>query len=173
MPENQKRHLGELPPKYNFVLNPYPDKRLSRCPYCERKTGQRKLPLLIHIDPLNLIALNYTCRYCHQCDLLMAHKSEIEYLLYSMFSEYDPSAIGNDYLIIGTVEKKAWRAGLKQPKDIKDIFPHSSDFKTVYSDLRLTQAGWYQADEEPLEKETPHSREWVKAGSGSGIRNEK
>ena len=64
MPKNQKPQFGELPPKYNFVLNPYPDERLYRCPYCGEKTGQRKHPLLIHIDPSHLIALNYTCRYC-------------------------------------------------------------------------------------------------------------
>ena len=32
--------------------------RFSKCPACQNKTGQRKLPLLIHVDPKNLIALN-------------------------------------------------------------------------------------------------------------------
>ena len=81
--------------------------RFSSCPDCGRKTGQRKLPLLIQIDPMHLIALNYTCRYCRQCDMLIGHKAEIEHLLATMFAQYDPSAIGNDYLIMGTVEKKA------------------------------------------------------------------
>lgn len=77
-----RRAVFSAPPQYNFVLNPYPDERLSRCPFCSNKTGQRKRPLVIHIDPMHLIALNYTCRYCEQCDLLVAHKHEIEHLLY-------------------------------------------------------------------------------------------
>jgi hypothetical protein len=37
---------------------------------------------------------------------LIGHKDEFEHLLTSMFMQYDPSVIGNDYLIVGTVEKK-------------------------------------------------------------------
>ena len=33
---------------------------------------------MIHIDPDHLIALNKTCRYCTRCDLLIAHRDEIE-----------------------------------------------------------------------------------------------
>ncbi len=114
MAKTRKSRFGGLKPKYSFILNPYPDQRISRCPFCEEKTGQRKIPLLIHTDPLHLIALNYTCRYCKDCDLLIAHKHEVEHLLTDLFRQFDPEVIGNDYLIIGTVEKKAWREGLKQ-----------------------------------------------------------
>src|SRR5919108_5758283 len=107
MVKAKKPQFGELPPRYSFVLNPYPDMRVSRCPYCEHKTGQRKIPLLIHVMPAHFIALNYTCRYCHTCDLLVANKQTIEHLLAVMFSQYEPEAIGNDYLIIGTMEKQA------------------------------------------------------------------
>lgn len=73
-----RKQFGCLPPKYNFCLNPYSELRFSRCPDCQNKTGQRKLPLLIHVEPMNLIALNYTKRYCRRCDLLIGHKYEIE-----------------------------------------------------------------------------------------------
>ena len=79
MAKAKKSQFGELPPKYSFVLNPYPDMRVGRCPYCEHKTGQRKIPLLIHVKPMHLIALNYTCRYCRTCDLLIADKHTIEH----------------------------------------------------------------------------------------------
>src|SRR5512147_3264198 len=102
-----KKQFGGLPPQYNFVLNPYPEVRVSRCPFCDRKTGQRKVPLFIHVDPLHPIALNYTCRYCSHCDLLIGHKHELEHLLTQMFAPYHPAVIGNDYLIMGTVDKKA------------------------------------------------------------------
>lgn len=158
----KKPQFGKQTPKYNFVLNPYPGERLSRCPFCEHKTGQRKIPLLIHVDPLHLIALNYTCRYCADCDLLIAHKHEIEHLLTSMFSQYAPQVVGNDYLIIGTVERKAWREGLKQPKAVGEMLPHASDFVAYYRELRMTQPGWYPADQEPPVMDPPPSEEWVK-----------
>ena len=158
----KQTQFGKLPPKYDFVLNPYPDARVSRCPFCEAKTGQRKLPLLIHIDPLHLIAFNYTCRYCKKCDLLIGHKQEIERLLAQMFVQHDPAVIGNDYLIIGTVEKKAWREGLSQPKVVAEMLPHVHDFKTYYQELRSTQPGWYPEGVEPPVREPPPSTDWVK-----------
>jgi hypothetical protein len=100
MVKAKKPQFGKLPPQYSFVLNPYPDMRVSNCPFCEHETDQRKIPLLIHVEPMHLIALNYTCRYCKACDLLIAHKHEIEHLLTSLFSQCDPEAVGNNYLII-------------------------------------------------------------------------
>ena len=162
MAKSRKSRFGGLPPRYGFVLNPYPDMRMSSCPFCERKTGQRKIPLLIHVDPLHLIALNYTCRYCKDCDLLIAHKHEIEHLLTALFSQMDPEAVGNDYLIIGTVEKKTWREGIQQPKGSDEMLPHVSDFATYYKELRFSRPGWYKRDQEPPIWEPPPSREWVK-----------
>lgn len=162
MATTEKAQFGNLPPRYGFILNPYPDQRLLHCPFCDHKTGQRKIPLLIHIDPLHLIALNYTCRHCQDCDLLIAHKHEIEHLLTAMFSQYNSGVIGNDYMIIGTVEKKVWREGLKQPKAITELLPHASDFATYYQELRMTQPGWYGANQEPPVMKPPSSQEWVK-----------
>lgn len=163
MVKAKKPQFGELPPRYRFVLNPYPDMRVSRCPYCEHKTGQRKIPLLIHVEPRHLIALNYTCRYCRACDLLIAHKHAIEHLLTGMFCQYDPEVVGNDYLIIGTVEKASWREGLQRPKAVAEMLPHASDFAEYYHELRVTRPGWYKADQEPPVMEPPPSREWVKS----------
>jgi len=162
MSKTKKFQFGRMPSAYNFVFNPYPDERISRCPFCEKKTGQRKIPLLIHIDPLHLVALNYTCRYCRDCDLLIAHKHEVEHLLTALFMERDPSAIGNDYLVLGTVEKKAWREDIGQPKSIEKMRANTHDFKTYYQQLRMKQQGWYQFDEEPPVREPPLSQEWSK-----------
>jgi hypothetical protein len=79
--------------------------RFSGCPDCQAKTGQRKRPLLIYIDPEHLIALNYTNRYCSRCDMLIGHKHEIEYYLTEMLQRVKPGVVGNNYFIIGTVEK--------------------------------------------------------------------
>jgi hypothetical protein len=162
MAKVKQRQLGGLPPKYGFIINPYPDERVSRCPVCDRKTGQRKIPILIHVVPKHLIALNYTCRYCRDCDLLIAHKHEIEHYLTVLFSQMAPESIGNDYLTIGTVEKNAWKEGLKQQQSIDKLLPHASDFATSYGDLELTRAGYYQADQKPPVAIPPPSQEWVK-----------
>ena len=165
MAKTKKRQLGHLPPQYHFSLNPYPDMRFSSCPDCDRKTGQRKLPLLIHIDPIHLIALNYTCRYCRHCDRLIGHKDELEQLLTTMFAQYDTSVIGNKYLIVGTVEKKTWCEGLTQPKSIADMLPYAHDFKS-YREIRMTMGGWFHIDQEPPVMPPPPSTEWVKPRSG-------
>ena len=162
MIKNKIRKLfGDLPPKYNFSLNPYPELRFSKCPDCQNKTGQRKLPLLIHVDPKNLIALNYTTRYCHRCDMLIGHKSEIEHHLKEMFLKIDPDVIGNPYLIMGTVEKKAWLENIKQPKPMNEMRQHIHDFKS-YQNLRMTMAGWFKNGQEPPVMPPPPSEEWLK-----------
>ena len=163
MSATKRSQFGGLKPKYSFIVNPYPDQRLSRCPFCEKKTGQRKIPLLIHIDPLNLVALNYTCRYCQDCDLLIAHKHEVEHLLTDLFLQFDPEVIGNDYLVIGTVERKAWREGLKQSMAVDKMLPYVSEFANYYRELSLTQPGWFLNDQEPPLMKPPESQEWVKS----------
>ncbi|WP_309729254.1 hypothetical protein [Chamaesiphon sp. OTE_75_metabat_556] len=165
MAKVKQRQLGGLPPKYSFMINPYPEERVSRCPLCDRKTGQRKIPILIHVNPHHLIALNYTCRYCRDCDLLVAHKHEIEYYLTALFIEQAPDVIGNDYLAVGTVEKSVWKEGLKQNQTSTEFLPHTSDFATHYQDLQLTRAGYYQAGQKPPIAVPPPAQDWVKINS--------
>jgi len=54
------RRLGKLPPRFKFFLNPYTDVRFTTCPNCEGRTRQRKLPLVIHVDPQSPLSLNMT-----------------------------------------------------------------------------------------------------------------
>ena len=129
-------YFGDAAPQYNFIINPYPDMRHTSCPVCGTKTGQKKLPLVIHIEPRQLISLNYACRYCRAFDLLIAHKHEIESLLAEMFLQMDPSMIGNYYLIIGTMDKAAWRRNAKQPATPTEALASIHDFKMVYEELR-------------------------------------
>ncbi|MGD8626625.1 MAG: hypothetical protein PVJ34_18960 [Anaerolineae bacterium] len=146
MSKKEKTRIGKLPPQYNFVLNPHTDARFTRCPGCDQRMRQRKVPLFIHVDPLHPVVLGYTCRYCPDCDLLLAHQDEVESLLANLFAAHDPSVIGNDYLVLGTVERKAWREGMKQAKGIDDMLAHLHDFKEVRT-VEYRPAGWYPADE--------------------------
>ncbi len=163
MAKKQKNHLGKLPPQYTFILNPYTEYRFTRCPRCGQKMRQRKLPLFIHVEPMNPVVLNKTCRYCPGCDLLIAHQDEIEELLAALFAELDPSVIGNDYLVLGTVERQAWREGVRQRKSVSEMLEHLHAFKEVRT-LKVQPAGWYTADmdpsKRPIEEPTPPDTSW-------------
>jgi hypothetical protein len=150
MAKDKKTRLGKLQPQYTFVLNPYAEYRFTRCPNCGEKTRQRKLPLFIHVDPGRPVALNYTCRYCPRCDLLIAHQDQIETLLARIFAQHDSSMIGNDYLVVGTLERSAWRKSMQQRKSISEMLEHLHDFKEVQT-VRVQPGGWYPADVDPSE----------------------
>ena len=138
--------FGELPPRYKFYLNPYSEYRFTSCPICEKLTKWRKFPLMIHIDPMMLIVLNMHCRFCPDCDLLIAHQNELEAQLAAHMSEHAPSVIGNKYIVIGTMERPAWRAGMREPKQLADMLKFIADFKEELS-FTVRPAGWYPADE--------------------------
>ena len=139
--------LGNLSPLYNFFLNPYSDARFTRCPQCEGKTGQKKVPLAIHVDPHYPIILNYTCRYCAKCDLLIAHQDEVEGYLYQLFKERAPDAIGHDYLVMGTTERNYWKEGVEQPHDPSGLLDNFHGFKQ-YLNFELV-GGWMPNETAP------------------------
>jgi hypothetical protein len=56
--------------------------------------------------------------------------------------------------VLGTVERHAWREGVKQPKEIPDMLEHLHDFKEVRR-IEIQPAGWYPANDEPA---TPKRR---------------
>jgi hypothetical protein len=163
MIQSKKPQFGKQPPKHGFAINPYPDVSITNCPMCGCKTSQWKIPLLIHINPMHLIALNYTCRYCKSCDLLIAHKHEIEHLLTNLFSQIEPETVGNEYLIIGTVEKNSWRENLKQSRPVVEMLTHASDFAVFHKELCVAKPGWYKTSQDAPVLEPPPSKEWVKS----------
>lgn len=129
MSRKKKSQLGELPPKHKFFLNPYENERFTRCPNCSQKTKIRKFPFAIHIDPNVLMTLNMSGPYCPSCDLIILHQDKVEGLLTASFIERDPSIIGNDYLIIGTVERSYWRKASTKGGTYQELFDNLHDFK--------------------------------------------
>ncbi|MBN1963586.1 MAG: hypothetical protein JW910_02995 [Anaerolineae bacterium] len=129
--KRRKTRLGKLPPQHTFFLNPYSDARFTRCPSCEQPMKQRKRPFLIHIDPQVLLTLNMTGRYCPACDLIILHQDVLEDLLVRAFEQKMPEIVGNNYLVIGTVERAAWRAAQKKALDYETLFANLHDFKQV------------------------------------------
>jgi hypothetical protein len=144
MAERNKKtmtQLGKQPPRYRFFLNPYEDMRFSRCPQCESKTLLRKLPLVIHVDPMYIVSLNKTCRYCPRCDLLIAHQDDVEHFLASYFTEQNPGVVGNDYLVLGTLERPAWKRGTHHQVTMQEMLEALHDFKEVVT-FKVTGGGW-------------------------------
>lgn len=135
MPERRgsggRKRLSKQPRRHQFFLNPYSDVRFTTCPKCSGKTRLRKLPLVIHVEPLHFIVLNKTCRYCPFCDLVIAHQDELEAQLAALFVQRDPDAIGNDYLVLGTVDRSVWRRGAKEPFALQDAVAQVHEFKKV------------------------------------------
>ena len=141
------RRFGKLPPRYRFILNPYPDYRFTSCPNCEKLTKWRKFVLLVHIDPLHLLAQNIHCRFCPDCDLLIVHQDELETQLVLHVSEHFPADVGNDYLVLGTMARAAWNENRRNPKPLPEILDHVADFQEVLT-IKVRPAGWYRDDEE-------------------------
>jgi hypothetical protein len=132
--------LGKQPPRFRFFLNPYQDMRFTKCPQCDNKMHQRKLPLMIHVDPMYMLSLNKTCRYCPHCDLLIAHQDDLEHFLASFFMEQQPEVVGNDYLVIGTTDKSVWKEGMHQQMTMEEMLEELHDFKEVVT-FKVT-GGW-------------------------------
>ncbi len=63
-----------------------------------------------------------------------------------MFEQRDPFVIGNKYLVLGTVDQKAWRQGLHQPKTITEMLPFVAEFKG-YRTIEQEPGGWFPAEE--------------------------
>lgn len=146
MPRSHR--FGQLPPRYRFALNPHADYRASRCPRCDHQTFPRKFALLIHVDPDELRVLGKTCKFCSHCQLIIAHQDELEAELAAHFQQARPGVIGNAYLVLGTVEKAAWRAGLKQGQTLEELRAHAADIKE-YLTIEYEPGGWFPADEVP------------------------
>lgn len=133
--------------RYRFFLNPYDDMRFTSCPKCDAKTRQRKLPLALFIEPGTFFILNKTCRYCPGCDLLIAHRNDLGSLLAAMCAEHAPGIIGNDYDVIGTVDRADWREGFNSPEgDVrKPLLEILHEFKRMLS-FTVEPARWAPAE---------------------------
>jgi len=143
--------FGKRPPQYNFILNPYVDARFTSCPKCNRKMGQRKVPLMIHVEPFFPLVLNKTCRYCSSCDLLIAHQDEIQDLLAKLFPDRPAKFSKKDFLPLGTLDRADWKQSQKTPIPVGDLQEYLHDFKKVL-EIQST-GGWVREEKtEPRAK---------------------
>jgi hypothetical protein len=137
--------IGKLPTRHSFALNPHREMRCTRCPQCEQPTRLRKFALLIGVEEFGLMVLGKTCRFCPACDFLIVHQDELEALLAASFSTHQPELIGNKYYVIGTVELKTWRKGMRDPLTTTELLNHAAEFEKEF-DLYYQPDGWYPED---------------------------
>ena len=138
--------LGKLPPKYRFFLNHYQEYRFTNCPQCDRLMKVRKHPFLVHVDPMQLALLNMSGRYCPSCDLLILHQDKLEEMLVAALLPHNPDVIGNEYLVLGTVERKVWREARKQEDGGQKSLDNLHDFKEAVL-VEVEAAHWGPAEE--------------------------
>lgn len=123
--------LGKQLPRYRFFLNPYRDARFTTCPQCGLRTRQRKCPLVIHVHSMPTLILGKTCRYCLTCDLLIAHQDQVEEQIALYVASSRPEITGNNYLVMGTLDRPEWRKGMQDPLSIQEMVESLHDFKEV------------------------------------------
>lgn len=70
--------------------------------------------------------------------MLIAHQNEVEHELAALFSKRAPELVGNNYLVIGTLDRDAWKRGMAEPLAIQEMVEQLQDFVEV---LELRQAG--------------------------------
>ena len=91
---------------HRFFLSPYEDAAFTRCPRCARApTRVRKVFLVVHVEPRLLVVLNKTGKLCERCDLLIVKKADFESLLTYSVEQIAPELVGNEYLVLGTLDK--------------------------------------------------------------------
>ena len=138
------KRFGKQKPRFKFFLNPCSDLRFTRCLKCQGEIRQRKLPLLIHIDPLQLFALNKTCHHCPLCDLLIAHQDEIVAYHAAFFTQNKPEVFGNDYLVVGAVGRPDWKNGVSSAVSVREMLGSVNNFRNV---LKVELTGGWMPDE--------------------------
>jgi len=117
--------------RHFFFLIRVEDCAFTKCRKCGNKTKIRKFPLVIHIEPAQLFLLNKKCKYCENCDLIIAKKSEIEMLMVAAFEKHDPDLIGNEYVIAGVVDRKDFREGQVAQLDSAETVDRMHIFKDL------------------------------------------
>lgn len=147
MPKKNSKKLSDKKQKerHRFFLNPYSDSAFTKCPKCDTKTKIRKFPLVIHIQPQQLFILNKQCRYCENCDLIITKKQEIESLMAAGFIQSNSKIIGNDYLVMGTVDRKDWKEGTQNALSPSEMLERIYVFQDVW-DFEVIPAGWYPSE---------------------------
>ncbi len=114
---------------------------------CRGNTFKRKFPLMIMVEDAPFLSLGLTCKYCAKCEFIVAHQHELEVELCIAFEKIAPAKIGNDYQVVGVMDKKAWKKSLKTGLPSGNTMDAVTFFKQ-YLTLEYSPGGWfYEGDQ--------------------------
>ncbi|HET6250289.1 MAG TPA: hypothetical protein VFE47_21545 [Tepidisphaeraceae bacterium] len=135
-------HIGKLPPRYTFLLNPHPESRLTKCPKCGKLTYPRKFPLFTSVVGWGPLTIGKTCKYCPRCEQIMCNQNDFDEVLTEMFRKLRPEVIGNEYMVLGTVTPKMWKSALAgKTIALEEMLENVADFKRILT-LDIDPGGW-------------------------------
>ncbi|HZS00493.1 MAG TPA: hypothetical protein VFE37_17390 [Chloroflexota bacterium] len=124
-----------------LFLNPYEEQAFTRCPRCGRApTKVRKVYLLVFVKPALNMVLNKVCRLCESCNLLIVKQAELESLMAYTAEQHDPSVIGNDYLLVGTLDRADGRLTMTGGLTGEQLMDRVHLFR---EELQFDPPGWY------------------------------
>ena len=130
--------MGQLPPRYSFLLNPHRHEAFTRCPRCKANTRVRKIVLVIHVDAVGLVLLRKTCRLCVVCEMLIAHEAEMDDLIDGLRGHRGGT---REYVVLGTLDVRTWRRGLSGTVTSDEVTGAMADFK-AYMRVDITPRHW-------------------------------
>lgn len=116
---------------------------------CGVPTHPRKFALLVHIEECAPLALGKTCRYCSRCELIIAHKDELDAELAHSMARLAPEAVGREYLVLGTLDRKVWKQGLEgKTLQLANLHEHMVQFRD-WMRLEVDSGGWRPVTDSP------------------------
>ena len=109
----------------------------TTCPQCKGKTRSRKFSLVVNVNPKHTVIVDKMCRFCNACDLLIVHQDQLEEQLATEFMTSNPEVTGNDYQVIGTLDRAEWNQGKQDPLSVERVIAYLHDFNEVVSFERV------------------------------------
>lgn len=73
--------------------------------------------------------------------IAITHRDELESELTTIFERLAPEVVGPKYTVLGTVELRAWRRGMRTATTIDDVLRHTAPFTTGIT-VEYTPATW-------------------------------
>jgi hypothetical protein len=94
---------------------------------------------------MTLMSLNLPCKFCPYCELIILRKDQFEQILTGVAQIYFPEVMGNDYFVMGTLDRALHRLGKAGKLTIEVFLRECVPFKDELH-LEIRPAGWYPAE---------------------------
>jgi hypothetical protein len=89
--------------------------------------------LVISIKPGQLLLMNLPCRYCRECDLLIARKRELEAAMADRLRTAGIELVAAPYSVAGTLDMHDWEAGTSGSLGYREIKERMYAFRDVWN----------------------------------------